>query len=159
MRACRRQKLELAKTVPLQDCLGLRGGPCDARERSLPHGYRRGGGLHLSQEQRATRGRPQDLERLDRGPGFGGRRIAREGLWQPLRLRLIRALLQAAEDPERDFLLRAEKGLPVGILEPLPRTPHVFEEQEKWPLDSDPWEPSLAWVRTAILLQKSLKRR
>ena len=32
------------------------------------------------------------------------------------------------------------------ILEPLPRTPHVFEEQEKWPLDSNPWEPSLAWV-------------
>ena len=71
---------------------------------------------------------------LEKGPG------------QPLRLRLIRALLQAADDPDRDFLLRAEEGLFVGILEPLPRTPHVFEEQEKWPLDSDPWEPSLAWV-------------
>ena len=33
---------------------------------------------------------------------------------QPLRLRLIRAILQAA------------------------RTPHVFEEKAKWPLDSDP---------------------
>ena len=33
-------------------------------------------------------------------------------------------------------------------MEPLPRTPHVFEEQAKWPLDSDPWEPSLAWVPT-----------
>ena len=65
---------------------------------------------------------------------------------QPLRLRLIRAILQAAYNPDRDFLLRAEKRLPVGILEPLPRTPHVFEEQAKWPLNSDPWEPSLAWV-------------
>ena len=34
----------------------------------------------------------------------------------------------------------------MGILEPLPRTPRVFEEQSKWPLASDPWEPSLAWV-------------
>ena len=65
---------------------------------------------------------------------------------QPLRLRLIRALLQAADDPGRDFLLQAEKGLPVGILHPLPRTPHVFEEQIKWPLDREPWEPGLVWV-------------
>ncbi|CAE7899115.1 unnamed protein product, partial [Symbiodinium necroappetens] len=30
----------------------------------------------------------------------------------------------------------AEDGLPVGILDPLPRTPHVFEEQVKWPLEN-----------------------
>ena len=65
---------------------------------------------------------------------------------QPLRLKLIRAILQAADDPDRDFLLQAEIGLPAGILEPLPRTPHVFEPQEKWPLENMPWEPSLAWV-------------
>ncbi len=65
---------------------------------------------------------------------------------QPLRLRLLRAILQAADDPDRDFLLQAETGLPVGILEPLPRTPHVFEPQEKWPLENVPWEPELAWV-------------
>ena len=63
---------------------------------------------------------------------------------QPLRLKLLRAILQAAEDPDRDFLLQAETGLPVGILEPLPRTPHVFEPQEKWPLENSPWEPALA---------------
>ena len=34
---------------------------------------------------------------------------------QPLRLKLIRAILQAADDPDRDFLLQAEIGLPVGI--------------------------------------------
>ena len=59
---------------------------------------------------------------------------------QPLRLRLIRAILQAADDPDRDFLLQAEIGLPVGVLEPLPRTPHVFEPQEKWPLPGRPYQ-------------------
>ena len=49
-------------------------------------------------------------------------------------------------DPDRDFLRQAEEGLPVGILDPLPRTPHVFEEQLKWPLENSPWEASLAWV-------------
>ena len=29
---------------------------------------------------------------------------------------------------------------------PLPRTPHVFEPQEKWSLENTPWEPALAWV-------------
>ena len=54
---------------------------------------------------------------------------------QPLRLRLLRAILEAAGDPDRDFLRRAEQGLPLKILEGLPRTPHVFEEQTSWRLD------------------------
>ncbi|OLP80386.1 hypothetical protein AK812_SmicGene39223 [Symbiodinium microadriaticum] len=49
---------------------------------------------------------------------------------QPLHLRLLRAMLEAAGDPDRDFLREAEDGLPLGILDPLPRTPHVFEEQD-----------------------------
>ena len=65
---------------------------------------------------------------------------------QPLYLKLLRAMLEAAGDPDRDFLRQAEEGLPVGILDPLPRTPHVFEEQLKWPLENSPWEASLAWV-------------
>ena len=60
---------------------------------------------------------------------------------QPLHLRLLRAM-----DPDRDFLRQAEEGLPVRILDPLPRTPHVFEEQLKWPLENSPWEASLAGV-------------
>ena len=57
---------------------------------------------------------------------------------QPLHLRLLRAMLEAAQEPDRDFLRQAEEGLPVGILDPLPRTPtpHVFEEQLKWPLEN-----------------------
>ena len=65
---------------------------------------------------------------------------------QPLYLRLLRAMLEAAGDPDREFLRQAEDGLPVGILDPLPRTPHVFEEQQKRPLENAPWEASLAWV-------------
>ncbi|CAE7939626.1 unnamed protein product, partial [Symbiodinium necroappetens] len=59
---------------------------------------------------------------------------------------LLRAMLEAAGDPDRDFLRQAEDGLPVGILDPLPRTPHVFAEQVKWPLDNSFWEASLAWA-------------
>ena len=59
---------------------------------------------------------------------------------------IIRAMLEAAGDPDRDFLRQAEEGLPVGILDPLPRTPHVFEEQLKWPLENFPYKASLAWV-------------
>ena len=67
---------------------------------------------------------------------LGAQGLLEKAPGQPLHLRLIRAILQAADDPDRDFLLRAERGLSVGILELLPRTPHVFEEQAKWPLDS-----------------------
>eukprot|EP00439_Symbiodinium_sp_Y106_P085202 s1629_g27.t2 len=66
--------------------------------------------------------------------------------WLSHRPRLLRAILEAAGDPDRDFLRRAEEGLPLGILEGLPRTPHVFEEQTSWRLDNAPWEPALAWV-------------
>ena len=75
-------------------------------------------------------------------------RVARdEGLQQILlRLRLLRRLLDAAGDPDREFLRDAEEGLLVGIRYPLPRTPHIFEEQLRWPLDNQPWEPGLRWV-------------
>ena len=46
--------------------------------------------------------------------------------------KLLRAMLEAAGDLDRDFLRQAEEGLPVGTLDPLPRTPHVFEERLKW---------------------------
>ena len=75
------------------------------------------------------------------------RGLAEEGLCnvtpgQPLRLRL---LLEAG-DPDREFLRQAEVGLPVGVKTPLPRTPHVFEEQVSWLLDKDLVEPALQWV-------------
>ena len=66
---------------------------------------------------------------------------------QVLRLRLFLRVLEAAGDPDREFLTKAEVGRSVGILDPPPRrTPHVFEEQLQWPLDNLPWEPGLRWV-------------
>ena len=64
-----------------------------------------------------------DIGRLDRCPGFGVRGIASYCAWTASPTKVD---LQAAGDPDRDFLLPAEEGLPVGMLEPLPRTPHVF---------------------------------
>ena len=66
---------------------------------------------------------------------------------QPLRLKLLRRLLEGAGDPDREFRREADEGPPVRIRYPLPRTPHVFEEQLRWPLDNHPWEPGLRWVR------------
>ena len=57
---------------------------------------------------------------------------------QPFFLGLLREVLRAAGDCDHEFLKKAEEGLPLGILEPLPRTPEVFEKQVKWALDDDP---------------------
>ena len=61
---------------------------------------------------------------------------------QPFRLGLIRGLLRAAEDVDYEFLREAEKGLPLGIINPLPRTPLVYERQTKWSLE---WEEDESW--------------
>ena len=54
----------------------------------------------------------------------------------------------------------------MGILDPLPRTPHVFEEQLKWPLEklplgglASPGYPTTArWRSTLTSLGKSSRR-
>ena len=66
---------------------------------------------------------------------LGGEGLSEIAVGQPLRLRLIRALLQAADDPDRDFLLQAEKGLPVGILHPLYLEHHMSSKNRR----SGPW--------------------
>eukprot|EP00438_Fugacium_kawagutii_P024156 Skav213841 [mRNA] locus=scaffold315:237802:239760:+ [translate_table: standard] len=62
---------------------------------------------------------------------------------QPFYLGLVRRILEEAGDPDCEFLRRAEEGLPVGVLEPLPRTPAAFEEQKRWPLESEGAEDPL----------------
>ncbi|CAE7794108.1 unnamed protein product [Symbiodinium sp. CCMP2456] len=64
---------------------------------------------------------------------------------------------QAPGDPDRELLRQAEEGLPVGVLDPLPRTPRVFEKQLKWPLENAPWEASLAWVPNYSSVAESLR--
>ena len=57
---------------------------------------------------------------------------------QPFRLRLMGRLLEEAGDPDAEFLRQAEEGLPLGILEKLPRTRALFERQTRWALEDDP---------------------
>ena len=74
------------------------------------------------------------LEALDyRAPG------------QPFYLRLFKELLAFSGDVDRDFLLQGEMGYPVGVDLPLPRTPHVFEEQTSWKLENDPHMQEEIW--------------
>ena len=65
---------------------------------------------------------------------------------QPFHLRLMRNLLAAARDPDRDFLLEGERGFAVGVINPLPRTPHMFEEQTSWRLEDDPHMKEEVWT-------------
>ena len=64
---------------------------------------------------------------------------------QPFYLRLMRNLLVAARDPDRDFLLQGEVGYPVGVVNQLPRTPHLYEEQTAWRLEEDPFLKEEVW--------------
>ena len=53
---------------------------------------------------------------------------------QPCLLRLMKELLAYGGDADREFLLQGEVGYPVGVLSPLPRTPHMYAEQTSWRL-------------------------
>ena len=57
---------------------------------------------------------------------------------QPFLLKLMSEVLRSAGDSDHEFLLEAEKGLPLGIKNKLPRTPQSFEEQTSWALQDDP---------------------
>ena len=53
------------------------------------------------------------------------------------------SLLEAAEDGDFSFLLEAEEGLPLGLLEDLPTTPTMFERQTKRALEGAPVEEAV----------------
>ena len=65
---------------------------------------------------------------------------------QPFYLKLLKAVLKAAGDGDHNFLEQAREGLPVGVLNPLPRTPLMFEEQTEWRLEDDPLQQPLTQV-------------
>ena len=88
------------------------------------------GRLPASQGPALHRGVGRYAGKLDRSPGLGCPLPDRYCGRPALATETDKGILQAADDPNRDFLLQAEIGLPVGILEPLPRTPHVFEPQK-----------------------------
>ena len=64
---------------------------------------------------------------------------------QPFFLRLMKELLAYGGDADREFLLQGEAGFPVGVLSPLPRTPHMYEEQTSWRLEDDPHMQEEIW--------------
>ena len=64
---------------------------------------------------------------------------------QPFFLRLMKELLAFSGDVDREFLLEGEVGFPVGVLSPLPRTPHVYEEQTSWRLEEEPLMREEVW--------------
>jgi hypothetical protein len=64
---------------------------------------------------------------------------------QPFFLRLMKELLAFSGDVDREFLLEGEVGFPVGVLTPLPRTPHVYEEQTSWRLEEEPLMREEVW--------------
>ncbi|CAK9107239.1 unnamed protein product, partial [Durusdinium trenchii] len=47
---------------------------------------------------------------------------------------------------DEEFLEQAKVGLPLGILNQLPRTPEIFEEQLRWNLESENWS-SAVWQK------------
>eukprot|EP00435_Cladocopium_sp_Y103_P075162 s332_g54.t1 len=64
---------------------------------------------------------------------------------QPFYLRLLKELLAFAGDADHQVLMQGEVGFPVGLLSPLPRTPHVLEEQMHWKLEDDPYMQEEVW--------------
>jgi hypothetical protein len=52
-------------------------------------------------------------------------------------LKLISRLLRVYGDPDWEFVDGRGEGVPLGVDEPLPRTPAVFEEKGKWKLPDD----------------------
>ena len=79
------------------------------------------------------------------GEGYNTENIQHVAEGQPFKLRLMEALLDRAGDPDHKFLLQGESGYPVGVLHPLPRTPHMYEEQTSWKLEDDPYMKAEIW--------------
>ena len=58
---------------------------------------------------------------------------------------MLHFLLREMNDPDFEFMRQLEVGTTAGVLEPLPRTPALYEEQTSWRLKDDPFQaPELA---------------
>lgn len=79
---------------------------------------------------------------------------------QPFYLKLMQGILDSAGDCDGAFLDRACTGFPLGVLEDLPRTPGVFEQQVKWALEDDPtmqWDMAKNNYASASLHEEHLR--
>ena len=68
---------------------------------------------------------------------------------QPFFLDLLRGVLEKW-DPDWRFLEQAKSGLPLGVLQELPRTPDIFEEQCRWNLEGEDWGEAV-WQKSNYL--------
>jgi hypothetical protein len=64
---------------------------------------------------------------------------------QPFFLGLIKFVLRESQDPDFGILDDYMNGVNLGVSEPLPHTPAVFELQEKWRLKENPLEVA-EWI-------------
>ena len=94
-------------------------------------------GCRLVQDESVRQQLLSVLEEFCRSKGASGD-VLRVAEGQPFRLELMRLLLEYAGDKDCDFLATAEVGLPLGVKNPLPRTPSAFERQVEWALKYDP---------------------
>lgn len=56
---------------------------------------------------------------------------------QPFLLNMLYFLLREMRDADFELMRLAKTGVPLGVLQPLPRNPALFEEQVKWRLKED----------------------
>ena len=54
--------------------------------------------------------------------------------FQPFALKLLHLLLVEMRDPDAEVIEQLKHGVTAGVLEPLPRTPAIYEEQASWRL-------------------------
>ncbi len=100
-------------------------------------------------------------DRLLEQENMGGAALPRPGdRAQPVRVRLLEALLRVAQDPDLGCWSLYARGVPLGVQDRLPRTPAVYERKRKWrledqkdanlwntPLEELPWRENYASVR------------
>ncbi len=95
----------------------------------------------------------------------GGARVQDGDLPQPVRIRLLQAILREAGDPDASGMTHFAKGIWLGVGKKLPRTPAVFERKVKWRLTEQAqlhaYEPCVAshWrenYKTAVMHEAAI---
>ena len=81
-----------------------------------------------------------------------------------INFRRMSAALKLMGDPDADFLVDiAADGVPIGVDVELPRTPDVFEEKVKWPLEPEESDTAEFWggenYESALLHMADIRRQ
>ena len=82
----------------------------------------------------SEKGMGEAREAVRQATGLGKEKVAIVEK-QPLYLDLVMALLRLAGDPDWGYFETLKSGVDLGVNEPMPRTPNVYEEKLRWTLD------------------------